>query len=149
MERTRHPLARGITAIELLIVISALAIVIVFAAPVVSSAFWTSKVDQAVKVTEKSVREARTLARLYKTDVIVRIDSDTDPQPVITVSIPSRYQDIDVGEVREQFTLPGDVQVLGGDVMVQFNAEGEVDLPALVTLASRMDLRDTHKLIID
>ena len=149
MERTRHPLARGITAIELLIVISALAIVIVFAAPVVSSAFWTSEVDQAVKVTEKSVREARTLARLYKTDVIVRIDSDTDPQPVITVSIPSRYQDIDVGEVREQFTLPGDVQVLGGDVMVQFNAEGEVDLPALVTLASRMDLRDTHKLIID
>ena len=51
--------------------------------------------------------------------------------------------------MKEEFTLPGDVQVLGGDIMVQFNPEGEVDLPTLVTLASRMDLRDTHKLIID
>jgi type II secretory pathway pseudopilin PulG len=149
MERTRKLAVQGITAIELLIIISVLAIVIVFAAPVVSSAFWSSDVDQAVKVTEKSVREARTLARLYKTDVIVRIESDKEPQPLITVSIPSRHRDIDVGEVKEEFTLPGDVQVLGGDIMVQFNPEGEVDLPTLVTLASRMDLRDTHKLIID
>lgn len=149
MERIAKHAVRGITAIELLIIISVLAIVIVFAAPVLSSTFWSSDVDQAVKVTEKSVREARALARLYQTDVYVRIESEQEPRPRITVSIPSRYQDIDVGEVREEIALPDDVRVLGGDVMVQFNPRGEVDLPALVTLASRMDLHDMQKLIID
>jgi prepilin-type N-terminal cleavage/methylation domain-containing protein len=149
MERTRKRLEQGITAIELLIVISVLAILVVFAAPVVSSAFWTSEVDEAVKVAEKSVREARTLARLYQTNVVVRIESDKGQRPSITVTVPSRHKAIDVGEVRDEVALPGDVEVLGGDVMVQFNPAGEVDLPAMVMLASRADQRRAQKLIIE
>jgi prepilin-type N-terminal cleavage/methylation domain-containing protein len=149
MERTRKRLEQGITAIELLIVISVLAILVVFAAPVVSSAFWTSEVDEAVKVAEKSVREARTLARLYQTNVVVRIESDKGQRPSITVTVPSRHKAIDVGEVRDEVALPGDVEVLGGDVMVQFNPAGEVDLPAMVMLASRADQRQAQKLIIE
>ena len=149
MERTRKRLEQGITAIELLIVVSVLAILVVFAAPVVSSAFWTSEVDEAVKVAEKSVREARTLARLYQTNVVVRIESDEGQRPSITVTVPSRHKDIDVGEVRDEVALPGDVEVLGGDVMVQFNPAGEVDLPAMVMLASRADQRQAQKLIIE
>jgi type II secretory pathway pseudopilin PulG len=149
MERTRKSSARGITAIELLIIISVLAILVVFAAPVVSSAFWTSEVDEAVKVTEKSVREARALARLYQTNVVVRIESDEGRDPLITVTVPSRHKDIDVGGVRDEVALPRDVQVLGGDVVVRFNPAGEVELPALVMLASSADTRGATKLIIE
>ena len=149
MERTRNHSARGITVIELLIIVSVLAILVVFAAPVVSSAVGTSDVDEAVKVTEKSVREARVLARLYRTEVYVRIESDERQRSLITVSVPARHQDIDVGGVRDEVSLPGGVQVLGGDVMVQFNPDGEVDLPAMVMLASRVDERNAHRLIIE
>ncbi|MEJ2401950.1 MAG: hypothetical protein P8Y52_11235 [Xanthomonadales bacterium] len=149
MERTRNHPARGITAIELLIIISVLGIVIVFAAPVVSSAFWTSEVDQAVRATEKSVSDARTLARLYKTNVIVHIDAGEERPASITVSIPSRHRDVDIGDLREQVTLSDDVEVLGGDVRVEFNPDGEVDLPAMVMLTSRLDRSTTHKLVID
>lgn len=149
MERSLKTPARGVTVIEVLIMISVIAVLIVFAAPMVGSAFSTTEVDEAVRITEKSVREARALARLYRTDVYVKIESSDNRAPSITVSMPSRHQHVDVGQRNEEFALPGQVQVLSGDALLQFNAEGEVDLPAMVMLASRVDQRDFQRLVIE
>ena len=149
MERSLKTPARGVTVIEVLIMISVIAVLIVFAAPMVGSAFSTTEVDEAVRITEKSVREARALARLYRTDVYVKIESSDDRAPSITVSMPGRHQHVDVGQRKEEFALPGQVQVLSGDAMLQFNPEGEVDLPAMVMLASRVDQRDFQRLVIE
>ena len=45
---------------------------------------------------------------------------------MITVTVPSRHKDIDVGGVRDEVALPRDVQVLGGAVVVRGAAENNL-----------------------
>jgi prepilin-type N-terminal cleavage/methylation domain-containing protein len=149
MERTSHRRNRGLTAIELLIVIAIGALLIVFGVPLMGSAAWKCEVEPAVELTEKSVAQARTLARLYKTDVVVKLETDAGHAPQITVSIPRSRLQADVGEIREQVELPGGVRILSGDMAVLFDANGDVDFPATVTLAANDDRHEAHKLVID
>lgn len=149
MERTPNTPTRGLTAIELLIVISILGLLAVFGIPMMSSTIWATDLDQAKKITEETVDQARTMARLYKTDVVVRLESDEDQPPVIKLSMSRSRQDSVLGEISEEFELPGEVKFLNGDLMMQFDAEGNIDFPAMVTIASTTDREDYLKLVID
>ena len=149
MERTPNTPTRGLTAIELLIVISILGLLAVFGIPMMSSTIWATDLDQAKKITEETVDQARTMARLYKTDVVVRLESDEDQPPVIKLSMSRSRQDSVLGEISEEFELPGEVKFLNGDLMMQFDAEGNIAFPAMVTIASTTDREDYLKLVID
>lgn len=139
----------GFTAVELLIVISVVALLLVFGVPLVNSSTTDCDLEPAVEMTEKSVAQARKLARLYRTDVVMRLETGADHPPRVTVAIPRGEAPVDMSEVRQRHELPGSVELLGGDLEVQFDANGDVALPALVLLASRNDRHEVHKLLIE
>jgi prepilin-type N-terminal cleavage/methylation domain-containing protein len=149
MERTPNTPTRGLTAIELLIAISILGLLAVFGIPMMNSTIWATDLDQAAKITEETVDQARAMARLYKTDVTVRLESAEDQPPVITLSISRSRQNTVLGQINEEIELPGEVAFVNGDLMMQFDAEGNIDFPAMVTIASTADRDDYLKLVID
>ena len=150
MERTSKRPAQGLTAIELLILISIAALIIVFALPMMSSAIWKTERDQAIEITEESVKQARTAARFYKTDVLMRLeDGQMDQRPHITLSVPRQQKDILMDDVKANVALPEGIRFVNGDLVVQFNADGQVDLPVMVMMASHHDEEEIHSLMIE
>lgn len=150
MERTCKRPAQGLTAIELLILISIAALIIVFALPMMSSAIWKTELDQAIEITEESVEQARTTARFYKTSVLMRLETgETDQLPHITLSVPRQQEDILMENIKANVALPEGIRFVNGDMMVQFNADGEVDLPVMIMMASHQDGAEIHSLKIE
>lgn len=127
----------GLTAIELLIITSIIALITVFATPMMSSVFFETELEKAAKITGKSIEKARVAARFYDTDIQMRIEADGNlSRHAITLSIPRSNQEMMLNEIREVFPLPDTVRVVSGDMLILFNSEGEVDYPALLTLTS-------------
>jgi Tfp pilus assembly protein FimT len=150
MERTSKRPAQGLTVIELLILVSITALIIVFALPMMSSAIWKTELDQAVEITEESVEQARTAARFYKSDVLMRLEAGhTDQPPHITLSVPRKQKDILMDDIKADVALPEGIRFVNGDMVVQFNADGEVDLPVMIMMASHHDEEEIHSLMIE
>ena len=63
MIRTGIAPAKGLTAIELLIIISIVALLVAFAAPLIKTMSSKSEFEQAIEITEASVKHARWTAR--------------------------------------------------------------------------------------
>lgn len=148
MDRTLNRHAHGLTAIELLIVLSIIAMLAVFGVPMLQATAWKSELDQAAETTEDTVHKARTMARLYKTPVAVRIEEGGDAPPTITLTMPRKGQGTDVGNIREETTLPNAVRLQSGKLVMEFDAHGEIDFPTTLTLVSAHDPKDALKLSI-
>jgi len=140
----------GLTAIELLIIISIFAIVSIFAAPLLSKVAFPSDFQEAIKITESSVEHARHTARLYKTDVFLRFDSSEDDQRVvISLSIPMMRRHKTLIDVGEEFQLPAGIRVVSDEQVIHFNREGDVELPAHNLLVYNEAKDKNHLLVID
>ena len=135
---------KGFTAIEFLIYASIIALVLSFAAPMVSNAIRQSQVDQAMEITEESIKQARRTARIYNTEVMMHIVSDGQPgQDAITLSIPDLQRDASLNPVTEEFAMPAGVDILSTDDVIYFDPAGEVDWPAMIVFTS-LDAGDNN-----
>lgn len=135
---------KGFTAIEFLIYASIIALLISFAAPMVSSSIRQSQVDQAMEITEESIKQARRTARIYNTEVLMHIVSDGQPgQDAITLSIPDFQRDTSLNSVTEEFALPTGVDIQSTDAVIYFDPAGEVDWPTMIVFTSP-DAGDNH-----
>jgi len=86
---------KGLTAIELLIIISIVALVVAFAAPMMKAMSPKSEFEQAIEITEASVEQARWTARFYKAEVFLRLETDENrEQHSITLSVPKMQKDL-------------------------------------------------------
>ena len=142
--------SRGCTAIELLIVASILALVIAFSVPMVNSAKHQSKVEDALKITQDSVKQARRKARFYQTDVLLHIESGETERPnAIKLTLPKLRQDPALNDYGEEFSLPEGVDVISGDAVIRFDPNGIVDWPATVVLASDQSEDMSQLLLIE
>jgi len=128
---------KGFTAIEFLLYASIIALMLSFGAPLVSTAIRQSQVDQAMEITEESIKQARRTARFYNTEVLMHIVSDGEQdQDAITLSIPNMQRDSNLNEVKEEFALPVGVDILSSDTVIHFDPAGEVDWPAMIVFTS-------------
>ena len=138
------------TALELLMTLGVVAILVAFAAPLVSSVMSKSELQQAIEITESSVQQARATARIYNTDVLMRLEMDEQKKlQYIVISIPALKRDLALNEVKEDFALPlGFQAVFDGDT-IHFDPRGEVELPVDVTVVSIQADATGHRLVID
>lgn len=133
---TRNP--GGFTAIELLVYISAIALIVVFAAPFTKSAMQQSKVEQALEIAEDSVRQARLSAKMLNMDVEMRIESDRNREnDAITLVYPELRRNEMLSEVQEEFALPDGVDIISSNAVIRFAPNGEVEWPTTVLLVSQ------------
>ena len=150
MKIIKNATMRGLTAIELLIYTSILALITVFAAPMMSSVLFESDLDKAEEITEESIQKARVSARLYGSDVTLRITaSGEQSRHGITVSIPRAGQDTTLGVLTKEYALPVTVRVVSGDTLVMFNPDGGVNSPTTVMLASVDGASQRRNLVIE
>jgi prepilin-type N-terminal cleavage/methylation domain-containing protein len=149
MERTVNHHARGLTAIELLIVLSIIAMLAVFGVPMLQATAWKSELNEAADITEKTVGKARTMARLYKTEVVVRIEEIEDQPPTIMLSMPRKGQGTTMGDINEKTQFSNAVRLQNGRLMMEFDANGEIDFPTTLLLVSANDPGDVLKLVIE
>jgi Tfp pilus assembly protein FimT len=150
MKIIKNATMRGLTAIELLIYTSILALITVFAAPMMSSVLLESDLDKAEEITEESIQKARVSARLYGSDVTLRITaSGEQARHGITVSIPRAGQDTTLGVLTKEYALPVTVRVVSGDTLVMFNPDGGVNSPTTVMLASVDGASQRRNLVIE
>jgi len=137
MERRNSPGA-GFTAIELLILIAVAAIILSFALPAARTSIHEAQLEQALKITRDSVRHARRTARIYNTEVLMQIESNRlQTADTITLTFPEMQRDPALARIREEFVLPEGVDITSGDMLIQFDAGGEVEWPTTVVIASQ------------
>lgn len=150
MRREATAPEKGFTAIELLIYASIVGLVISFAFPIASKAIKQSQVDQAVEITEESIKHARRTARIYNTEVLMHIVSGQEQdQDAITLSIPDMQRDASLNEVKEEYTLPAGVDILSTDNVIHFDPAGEVDWPAMIVFTSAQEMDRSLSLLVE
>jgi prepilin-type N-terminal cleavage/methylation domain-containing protein len=149
MIRTTLAPAKGLTAIELLIVISIVALLVAFAAPMIKTMSPKSEFEQAIEITEASVEQARWTARFYKAEVLLRLETDENQkQHAITLSVPKMRKDLVLNEVKERFPLPTGIQIVSEDTVIIFDPNGEVELPAHLLISSNQAGYKSHQLVV-
>ena len=129
---------KGFTAIELLIYASIGALIAAFAIPFVKHTIHQTELEQALKITEDSILQARRTARIYHTDVLMRIESEgDDSQDAIHLSIPEMQKNPTLNTVTEEFPLPEGVAIVSSDMVIRFDSAGEVEWPASLMIVSQ------------
>ena len=150
MIHTTEHSEKGMTALELLITTGVIAVLVAFAAPLVTSLMSKSELEQAIEITESSVQQARHTARLYNTDVLMRLEMDEQEKlQYIVISIPALKRDLALNEVKDEVTLPIGFQAFIDGETIHFDASGEVNLPVDVTFVSTQDDEASHLLVIE
>jgi Tfp pilus assembly protein FimT len=138
---------KGLTAIELLIIVSVVAVLVIFTAPLLSGS--KSDFDQAVKITESTVEQARQTARFYKTSVLIRLETDEQKNhQSITLAIPRIKSQSVLNEVTEEFQLPEGIQVISEDQVIHFDERGEIAIPAQLLFVSDRLKDQSRQLVI-
>lgn len=140
MNKKAHPISlsrsRGVTLIEILLVISLLVIVLSFAIPSVSSA--TAKADMmaAVENVEYSIKTARNTARLFESGITVDFKSYAGEQAqVISFSPAKSGSNVGIPEYR----LPEDIELVTDQESFVFDERGLVKNPGSIILVSKVD----------
>lgn len=131
--------ARGITLVEILLVISLLVILLAFALPSSGSAIARADMKAALENLEYSVDTARNVARLTEASIVLNIES-TDGQPVqrIRFSRPAQRPDKSGPEIPE-YRLPEGIMVVSTQDRYVFDPRGMVVQPGRIVLTSRVD----------
>lgn len=140
---------KGFTAIELLIYASIGALIAAFAVPFVKQAIHQTELEQALKITEESIQQARRTARIYHTDVVMRIESEGgESQDAIHLSIPEMQKDSTLNMVTEEFPMPAGIDIVSSEMVIRFDSAGEVEWPASLMIVSQKTGDPSEHLLI-
>jgi len=149
MIRTIIAPVKGLTAIELLIIMSIVALVVTFAVPVIIVMSPKSEFEQAIEITEESVAEARRTARFYRAEVLLHLETDENQkQQSITLSVPKMQKDLVLNEVKEKFPLPIGIQIVSDDTIIRFDPTGEVEIPSHILVSSNQAELKSRRLVV-
>lgn len=129
--------AKGVTLIEILLVIGLLAIVASFAVPSMSSATASAEMKAAVENVEYSIRTARNTARLKETGIAIEISQATPDTAAVIDFSDARDANRAIGIAQHQ--LPEGIDLLSRPAAFEFDKRGLVIEPGTITLVSRAD----------
>ena len=128
--------SKGVTLVEILLVIALLVILLSFAIPSMSGA--TAKADMmaAVENVEYSIETARNTARMNESGIIVDFKSFAGEQAqVISFSRKKSGQTAGIPD----FRLPEEIELVTNQENYVFDERGLVATPGMITLVSRVD----------
>ncbi len=131
---------RGVTAVELLIVLGMMAVIITFFANSFTRA--TNKADLLVAIegVNFSVQSARNMARQLETEVVMHLNTATAGENhSINFSYPDRNEALNSGNLLQEFVLPSDIQLITDESVISFDAKGLVAKPTNLLLISQSE----------
>ncbi|MBT8040284.1 MAG: prepilin-type N-terminal cleavage/methylation domain-containing protein [Xanthomonadales bacterium] len=128
--------SKGVTLVEILLVIALLVIVLSFAIPSMGGA--TAKADMlaAVENVEYSITSARNSARMNEKDVALKISRQSGDASQVLKFIRSGSAD---GVGIPDYRLPEDIELVADQASFEFDERGLVRNPGTITLVSRVD----------
>lgn len=127
----------GLTALELLLIASIIAILSAVSPVVLNKLSGKSELHEAVSTVEESVTRARQTAMLYHTEVIMRLETKArGHQQYIVLSIPAMRHNPDQIEVAEAIELPHGFRIDADRDVIHFAPDGQVDAEIRATIVS-------------
>lgn len=141
--------SRGITLVEILLVLGVLVIILSFAMPSVSSAVSKTELKATAENVQYSLRVARKTARLTESAVSVHISSpDQGAAQTITVSSPDKH--LAGSNLQNQdYTLPPEILLISDHDSFYFDEKGLVEKPGRILLLSKLDEELTTTIYVD
>lgn len=128
--------SRGITLVEILLVISLLVIILSFAIPSVSGAAAKADMTAAVENVEYSIKTAKNTARLHETGIAVDFKSYAGEQAqVISFRRVKQGKDAGIPEYR----LSEEIELVSDQESFEFDERGLSLNPGTITLISKVD----------
>lgn len=141
IKRFRHQAkpSKGITLIEILIVLGVLAVLMSFTMPSVSKAAIKAEVSAAVENMQFSLQMARTVSRASESALVMHISPALgDVAQTISFTSPDgerAYQPLQI----QDFTMPANIVLVSESDSFVFDGSGQVQNPGRVSLVSRGD----------
>jgi len=130
---------KGITLIEILVIISMLAIIVSFAIPSVGGATARAEMEATVENVRFSLQSARNVARMTESSIAVNIENNPyDSAQKITFSSLGSNKSGKLNELQE-YLLPAEIELLSDRESFVFDERGLVKEPGRIILASRAD----------
>jgi type II secretory pathway pseudopilin PulG len=146
LKSTAHR-SKGITVIEILVVLGLLAILASFAMPSASTTATRAELKAAVENVQYSFQQARNLARTTESNISVSIPVAMEGSvQTIRFSSLSRGKHKTIPELQD-YKLPGDIVMISDHDSFLFDQRGLVETSGQVLLVSRLD--DAVKSTID
>jgi type II secretory pathway pseudopilin PulG len=141
--------ARGITLVEILIVISLLVILVAFALPSAGNASARAEMKAALENLEYSVGTARNVARLTESSISLNIESlPGRGAQTITFSNPAQVPGKGGPDIPD-YRLPEGILLVSDRDHFVFDARGLVEHSGKIQLVSRADEEITSELDIN
>ena len=132
-----RPRARGITLVEILLVISVLAIVSAFALPAADTATARAELKATLENLEYSVGTARNVARLTESSISLDIESSPGGElQTITFSYPGQKPGKGGPDI-QSYQLPEGIELVSDFDRFVFDRQGMVEQPGRILLVSR------------
>lgn len=131
---------RGITIIEILLIISLAAILLSFAIPSVGSAAARADLRAATENLQFSIDAARNTARMTETSIVLEFETLADHTAQrVTFSSPTRSGKQFAADRLQEYLVPDSVLLSYAHDRFVFDEWGMVELPGEIQLVSRED----------
>jgi Tfp pilus assembly protein FimT len=140
---------KGITLIEILLVLGLLAILLSFAVPSVSGAVSKAEMKSTLENIQYSLQVARRTARVTETEVSMHISpAGQEATQTITFSSPGKGGASNHLQIQD-FTLPAEFALITDHDSFIFDQRGLVEEPGRILLVSKGDESVTSTIDID
>ena len=108
------------------------------------------ELEEAVELMESCVQHARQRARIYNTEVEMRLElNDVEQRYSIILSVPPMQQEYQLVDANEKFVFPAGVHLISDETIIRFESTGAVEIPTMVTLVSNQAEEINHFLMIE
>ncbi len=137
---TRIPVAysKGVTLIEILLVLGLLVIVLSFAMPSVSGAASKAEMQATVENLQYSLESARKAARLTESVIEMNITSE-ESEVVRSITFSSPGRQAENGLQIPAYSVPPGIALVSDHSSYRFDERGLVENPGRIVLVSRVD----------
>ena len=141
MKLNRHPnistrsRARGITLVEILVVVAVLLILASFAVPSMSNATVKAELTATVENVEYSIQAARNIARMNETPITVQFDQAGAGTQTISFRAKGSANTPGI----QDYLLPEGIQLVSGQGGFEFDSRGLVEIPGTIILVAKAD----------
>ena len=140
---------KGITLIEILLVLGLLAILASFAVPSVSGAVSKAEMKSTMENIQYSLDVARRTARMTETEVSMHISpAEPETTQTITFSSPGKGGASNHLQIQD-FTLPPEIALISDHDSFMFDERGLVEEPGRILLVSKVDESITSTIDIE
>ncbi len=131
--------SRGITIVEILLVVSLLIIIVSFAMPSIGGAAAKAEMTAAFENVQYSIEAARNIARMNEAGVSVNFETLADETAQnISFTSPGEGAGHRISELQD-YRLPADILLISDHKSFIFDERGLVEKPGKVILVSKTD----------